>query len=71
MIVEGRLQPGDRLPPERELAVTFGASRASVREVLRVLEPFGVVVARRGTGANAGSVLARDAQSGLQSALRL
>lgn len=70
-IVEGRLQPGDPPPPERELAATFGASRASVRETLRVLESFGVVVARRGTGPNAGSIVASDAQSGLQSALRL
>jgi GntR family transcriptional regulator, transcriptional repressor for pyruvate dehydrogenase complex len=70
-IVEGRLQPGDRLPAERELAQTFGVSRASVREALRVLEMFGVMVARRGTGADAGSVVAQGAQNGLQSALRL
>jgi DNA-binding FadR family transcriptional regulator len=70
-IIDGRLQPGDRLPPERNLAQTFGVSRASVREALRVLEMFGVVVARRGTGADAGSIVADSAQSGLQSALRL
>ncbi len=70
-IIDGRLQPGDRLPAERELAQTFGVSRASVREALRVLEMFGVMVARRGTGADAGSVVADSAQSGLQSALRL
>jgi GntR family transcriptional regulator, transcriptional repressor for pyruvate dehydrogenase complex len=70
-IIDGRLQPGDRLPAERDLAQTFGASRASVREALRVLEMFGVMVARRGTGADSGSVVAGSAQSGLQSALRL
>jgi GntR family transcriptional repressor for pyruvate dehydrogenase complex len=70
-IIDGRLQPGDRLPAERDLAQTFGVSRASVREALRVLEMFGVVVARRGTGADAGSIVADSAQSGLQSALRL
>src|SRR6266702_8324352 len=70
-IISGGLQPGDRLPAERELAQTFGVSRASVREALRVLEMFGVMVARRGTGADAGSVVADSAQSGLQSALRL
>ena len=52
-IVQGRLQSGDRLPSERELAESFGASRASVREALRVLEAFGVVVARRGTDGGA------------------
>lgn len=70
-IIDGRLQPGDRLPAERDLAQMFGVSRASVREALRVLEMFGVMVARRGTGSDAGSVVADGAQNGLQSALRL
>ena len=70
-IVSGRLRPGDRLPGEREFAEMFGASRASVREALRVLDAFGVVVAQRGTGPKAGSTIAAGAQSGLQSALRL
>ena len=70
-ILDGRLQPGDRLPAERDLAQMFGVSRASVREALRVLEMFGVMVARRGTGSDAGSVVADGAQNGLQSALRL
>ena len=70
-ILDGRLKPGDRLPAERDLAQTFGVSRASVREALRVLEMFGVMVARRGTGPDAGSVVADSAQSGIQSALRM
>jgi GntR family transcriptional regulator, transcriptional repressor for pyruvate dehydrogenase complex len=70
-VIDGRLKPGDRLPAERDLARTFGVSRASVREALRVLEMFGVIMARRGTGPDAGSIVADSAQSGLQSALRL
>jgi GntR family transcriptional regulator, transcriptional repressor for pyruvate dehydrogenase complex len=70
-IISGELKPGDKLPPERELAQTFGVSRASVREALRVLEMFGVIMARRGTGPDAGSIVAASAQSGLESALRL
>jgi GntR family transcriptional regulator, transcriptional repressor for pyruvate dehydrogenase complex len=70
-ILEGRLRPGDRLPAERTLAETFGVSRASVREALRVLEVFGVVVARRGTGPDAGSIVAEGAGDGLANALRL
>ncbi len=70
-IIEGRLRPKDRLPPERELAESFGVSRASVREALRALEVFGVVVARRGTGPDAGSIVAEGATEGLTHALRL
>jgi DNA-binding FadR family transcriptional regulator len=70
-ILDGSLQPGDRLPAERELAETFAVSRASVREALRVLEMFGVVVARRGTGPDAGSTVADGARSGILNALRL
>jgi GntR family transcriptional regulator, transcriptional repressor for pyruvate dehydrogenase complex len=70
-IIDGRLQPGDRLAAERDLAQTFGVSRASVREALRVLEMFGVIVARRGTGSDAGSIVADGAKSGLQNSLRL
>jgi GntR family transcriptional repressor for pyruvate dehydrogenase complex len=70
-IADGRLQPGDRLPPERELAQQLGVSRASVREALRVLEAFGVVVARRGRGADAGSTVGAGDHSGLAGALRM
>jgi GntR family transcriptional regulator, transcriptional repressor for pyruvate dehydrogenase complex len=69
-LADGRLTEGDRLPGERELAETFGVSRSSVREALRVLETFGVLVVRRGTGADAGSIVAAQARTGLVSALR-
>src|SRR5947208_1249242 len=38
LITDGRLRPGDHLPPERELAERFGVSRTSVRDVMRVLD---------------------------------
>jgi GntR family transcriptional repressor for pyruvate dehydrogenase complex len=50
LIAEGRLEPGDRLPPERELAETFGVSRTSVRDAIRVLEMRGLVEPRHGDG---------------------
>src|ERR671928_1717465 len=47
-IVEGRLRPGDRLPPERELTERFGVSRVSVRDALRILEASGLIEIRVG-----------------------
>jgi DNA-binding FadR family transcriptional regulator len=70
-IHEGRLKVGDRLPPERELAEIFRVSRASVREALRVLEAFGVLSARRGTGADSGSIVSAQNDSPLSGLLRL
>jgi GntR family transcriptional repressor for pyruvate dehydrogenase complex len=45
---DGRLQPGDRLPPERELTTRFGVSRMSVRDALRILEASGLIEIRVG-----------------------
>ncbi len=50
LIAEGRLKPGDKLPPERELAEIFGVSRSSVRDAIRVLEMQGLVEPRHGDG---------------------
>jgi len=44
----GSLRPGDKLPPERELATKLGVSRAAVREALRSLEIAGVVGLQKG-----------------------
>jgi GntR family transcriptional repressor for pyruvate dehydrogenase complex len=49
-IEEGRLGPGDMLPPERELAAGLGVSRGSVRDAIRTLELVGLVEARQGEG---------------------
>lgn len=37
-ILSGKIKPGEKLPPERELARMFGVSRIAVREALRSLE---------------------------------
>jgi GntR family transcriptional repressor for pyruvate dehydrogenase complex len=50
LIEEGALNPGDMLPPERELAERFGVSRSSVRDAIRTLELVGLVEARQGEG---------------------
>lgn len=51
MVTSGVLQAGEQLPPERELAVTLGVSRPSVREAIRGLSILGVVRTRQGGGA--------------------
>lgn len=46
-----KLKPGDRLPPERELATRLGVSRATVSQALVAMEVVGAVVVRHGDGA--------------------
>jgi GntR family transcriptional repressor for pyruvate dehydrogenase complex len=49
-IAENGLTAGDRLPPERELAVRLGVSRATLSQALVALEVIGVVLVRHGDG---------------------
>lgn len=49
-IDRGELRPGDRLPPERELARHLGVSRLSVREAIKVLCAMGLLEVRPGEG---------------------
>ena len=49
-IAENGLEAGDRLPPERELAVRLGVSRATLSQALVALEVVGVVAVRHGDG---------------------
>jgi len=50
MILEGSLAPGQKLPPERELAKQFDVSRPSLREAIQKLEVKGLVYRRQGGG---------------------
>ncbi len=49
-IVRGTYPPGARLPAERELARSLGASRPTLREALRKLTEWRLVEPRRGSG---------------------
>jgi len=49
-MASGALRRGDRLPPEPQLADELQVSRASLREVLKVLESLGILETRRGAG---------------------
>ncbi len=52
-IFEGKLQPGDRLPSEKELIEHFGVSRITVRDAMRVLESQGLIEIKVGAGGGA------------------
>ena len=49
-IADNGLEPGDRIPPERELATRLGVSRATLSQALVALEVIGVVAVRHGDG---------------------
>lgn len=70
-LLEGRLRPGDRLPPERELATTLGVGRSSVREALRVLEVMGLIRTGTGSGPSSGAIIIATPQGGMSALLRL
>ncbi|MET8413364.1 FCD domain-containing protein [Streptomyces sp. NPDC005195] len=50
LIVELRLQPGDRMPTENDLASRLGTSRTVVREAVKILSALGRVRAQKGRG---------------------
>ena len=44
------LKPGDKIPPEPELAETLGVARSSVREAIKILTYLGVLESKRSEG---------------------
>ena len=71
MIRAGELAPGDRLPPEQELADRLGVSRGSLREAVRALSQINVLDVRRGDGTYVTSLAPSELLSGLVFALEL
>lgn len=49
-IVKGSLRPGDRIPPERQLAEQFGVSRTAIRDAIKILSGGGVLEVHHGVG---------------------
>jgi len=43
LISSGKINPGEKLPPERKLAVHLGVSRSQVREAINKLQIYGIV----------------------------
>lgn len=66
-IIEGRLNPGDRLPTERELGLQFGVSRTVVREALHALVARNLVEVQPG----AGTVVCPPSTQTISDSLRL
>lgn len=50
LFTSGSIEPGTRLPPERQLAASLGVGRSAVREALAALEILGIVDVRPGSG---------------------
>ena len=66
-ILAGKLRVNDRLPAERKIAQQLNVSRASVREGIRIMEAFGIVECRRGSG----NYIARNSDKTLKQALSM
>ncbi len=65
LVVNSQLLPGDKMPPERELAERYGVSRTAVREALKLLQERGFIEARTGSG----SFVARPGISSVTSSI--
>ena len=63
MLVSGKLEPGQRLPSERNLQNQLGVSRLPLREALARLQALGLIRIRHGKGAFVESVVSRTALS--------
>jgi len=62
LIYSKTLKPGDKLPPERELASQFGTGRMAVREALRLLEQSGLIIVKQGSE---GGAFVKEADTSL------
>ena len=71
MIRSGELSPGERLPPEHELAERLGVSRGSLREAVRALSQINVLDVRRGDGTYVTSLAPGELLSGMVFAIEL
>lgn len=49
-IIDGTFQPGEKIPTESEICESMHVSRNSVREAIKILIAYGVLVIRRGDG---------------------
>ncbi len=67
-ISKGILQLNDRLPPERQLAATYGVARGTIREALNRLSEEGFVAIRPGSGTYVVHVPQNDVTTAIENA---
>ena len=60
-LISGRLQPGDKLPPARELASGLGVNMHTVLRAYSALRDEGLIDLRRGRGAQVRTSVDPDA----------
>lgn len=65
LILRGLLRPGERLPPERDLAEKLGVSRPSLREAIAELQERGLLVTKAGAGVFVAQMLGSAFAQGL------
>lgn len=70
MILAGKLQPGERLPPERELQAAFGVGRPAVREALITLARAGLIEIGNGAPARVSTPSAAGLLSSMVPSVR-
>ena len=68
LIEQGTLAPGQRLPPERDLAQRMGISRATLREALAALEILGYLKVVNGRGIFVAKWQSRPRSAGVSTA---
>jgi DNA-binding FadR family transcriptional regulator len=69
-ILAGKLRPGDQLPPERDLQLTFGVGRPAIREALISLQKAGLVELSNGARARVLMPTASHIFTGMAPAVR-
>ena len=70
-VLSGEFNPGEKLPPERELAEMFGVSRPSVREALNILASSGLVETNQGGGTVVRSLVENSSGTPLSELIRI
>lgn len=69
-ILEGKLKPGDRMPPERDLQTRFGVGRPAIREALITLQRSGLIEIGNGAPARVARPTVHGVVAGMNPAVQ-